>query len=119
MCLNKTKEVGEVTEDLKLHTKASDHLGEQRKTSEPYIPESPSAFPSSTLHTKSEIVDQKGHSKEDSSSTEDPIRQLLYSTSITSALNLKLSKNKTTTPHQSNFSKGHIDLPLNQEAVLW
>ena len=107
MCLDKTPEIGKVMDDLKLHSTASDPLGGQRKTSEGYIHERPSAFQSSTLPTKSQIVDQKSHSKEDSSSTEDPIRQLLYPSSITSALS---SSGSSTSSNSSGADKQDLSL---------
>ena len=107
MGLDKTSEAGKGMDDLKLHTTASDQLGGQRKTSEGYIHERSSAFSSSTLPTKSQIEDHKSHSKEDSSSTEDPIRQLLYSSSTTSALS---SSGSSTSSNSSGADKQDLSL---------
>ena len=117
MCVNKTTDTGKILGELhKKSASVSNHLRGDLKTSGQPTPKDASAFTTiTTLSSKSEICDlQKDDQKEDSSAAEDPIRQLLYSTSKTSALS---SSGSSTSSNSSGVDKQDLSLDPHCEQI--
>jgi hypothetical protein len=110
---NKTSEVDNVISDLQLHGNVADHRISQINTSDECIGKSSSAFTTSTLSKNSETEEQKGNPKDHPTNTEDPIRHLLYSGTITSALS---SSGSSTSSTSSGVDKQDLSLdPQNEQ----